>query len=74
MARKKQEHGSDLAPAEYIATHGIPPLGSDMWMRCNAAGCFEQGAQEEEDDGAEDRIDELFRKMAEEDFELVLQD
>jgi hypothetical protein len=30
-----------LSPETYIQLYGLPPLGSEMWSRCKAAGCFD---------------------------------
>ncbi|KAK2750190.1 hypothetical protein FQN57_004687 [Myotisia sp. PD_48] len=30
-----------LSPERYIELYGVPPFGSEMWSRCNAAGCFD---------------------------------
>ena len=30
-----------LSPETYMQLYGTPPLGSDMWTRCKAAGCFD---------------------------------
>jgi hypothetical protein len=32
---------SVLSPDTYIELYGMPPLGSEMWYRCKAAGCFD---------------------------------
>ncbi|KAF7168530.1 hypothetical protein CNMCM5623_001550 [Aspergillus felis] len=32
---------SVLSPETYIELYGMPPLGSEMWYRCKAAGCFD---------------------------------
>jgi hypothetical protein len=31
-----------LSPQAYVQLYGPPPLGSDMWMRCKTAGCFDE--------------------------------
>ena len=61
-----------LAPATYIQRYGIPPAGSEMWMRCFRHGCFN-----EDDDGLEDALQgvtpaDLYEEdEAELDFQLV---
>lgn len=30
-----------LSPETYMQLYGPPPLGSEMWTRCKAAGCFD---------------------------------
>ncbi|MCJ1366654.1 hypothetical protein MMC16_005784 [Acarospora aff. strigata] len=61
-----------LAPAVYIRKYGIPPAGSQMWVRCMRSGCFD-----DDDDDLEDILRgtasaSLFDEDdAEEDFHLV---
>ena len=68
---------TSLAPAEYIARHGIPRVGTDIWFRCKRAGCLDE--EEEEGPSFEelmglDKEDEFLREAAEQDFVLTLQD
>ncbi|EAW11834.1 uncharacterized protein ACLA_005900 [Aspergillus clavatus NRRL 1] len=30
-----------MSPEAYMEAYGMPPLGSEMWHRCKAAGCFD---------------------------------
>ena len=30
-----------LSPDTYMQLYGTPPFGSEMWLRCKAAGCFD---------------------------------
>lgn len=61
-----------LAPAVYIQRYGVPPTGSEMWIRCFNYGCFNR-----DDDGLEDALQgstpaDLFDEdEAEADFQLV---
>lgn len=61
-----------LAPAVYIQRYGVPPTGSEMWIRCFNYGCFNR-----DDDGLEDALQgttpaNLFEEdEAEADFQLV---
>lgn len=61
-----------LAPAVYIQRYGVPPTGSEMWIRCFNYGCFDK-----DDDGLEDALEgitpaNLFEEdEAEADFQLV---
>lgn len=61
-----------LAPAVYIQRYGVPPTGSEMWIRCFNYGCFGK-----DDDGLEDALEgitpaNLFEEdEAEADFQLV---
>ena len=64
-----------LPPAEYIRRYGEPRLGSDMWIRCKRAGCFDEdeGPSLEELFAADEpnALDRLIREQAEEDFQLT---
>lgn len=31
-----------LSPENYLQLYGTPPFGSEMWLRCKAAGCFDE--------------------------------
>ncbi|KAL8811294.1 MAG: hypothetical protein Q9223_001811 [Gallowayella weberi] len=66
-----------LAPAEFIKAYGAPRYGSEKWLECKIAGCFEEDYVEDnlgeivtaEND---DAIADYFRKEAEKDFVLEL--
>lgn len=68
-----------LAPAVYIERYGVPRIGSEMWIRCERAGCFDTNANNEEVLGGEQEavagsiqaLDDLLREEAEKDFQLV---
>ncbi|KAF7718347.1 Uncharacterized protein PECH_001058 [Penicillium ucsense] len=40
-ARRAASAETLLSPETYIQLYGMPPLDSDMWIRCKAAGCFD---------------------------------
>ncbi|KAJ5491445.1 hypothetical protein N7539_003012 [Penicillium diatomitis] len=40
-ARRAASAETLLSPETYIQLYGKPPLDSDMWIRCKAAGCFD---------------------------------
>ena len=67
---------TSLAPAEYIRRYGIPRLGSEMWIRCKAAGCFDEdeGPSLEEIFAGDQPhgLDTLLREEAEQDFQLTI--
>lgn len=42
---KPSDTHTTLSPESYMQIYGPPPLGSEMWIRCKAAGCFD--SQEE---------------------------
>ena len=60
-----------LAPAIYIQRHGVPPFGSDMWVRCRDTGCFDEDDSWEESWNRRNSRD-LFLEEAEQEFELTL--
>ena len=41
---KKQVNSSsqNISPESYVDLYGPPPLGSEMWIRCKAVGCFDE--------------------------------
>ena len=59
-----------LSPAEHMQLYGPPPFGSDMWIRCKTAGCFD------EESGHESACEEVLPTLGEdeeaEDFQLTL--
>lgn len=63
---------TSLAPAAYIQRYGVPPAGSEMWIRCFNYGCFD-----DDDEGLEDCLKgitpaSLFKEDdADADFQLV---
>ena len=67
---------TSLAPAEYIRRYGVPRIGSEMWMRCRAVGCFDEdeGPSLEEIFAGDHPhgLDMLLREEAEQDFQLTL--
>jgi hypothetical protein len=66
---------TSLAPADYIKRYGEPRFGSDMWMRCKSAGCFDEdeGPSLEEIFAGDHPggLDALLREEAEQDFHLT---
>ena len=84
MLRKTEQSKTDpevpdtsLAPAEYIQRYGVPRLGSEMWISCKRAGCFEEDEEPSLEemfggDGSHS-LDKLLREEAEQDFQLTLE-
>ena len=66
---------TSLAPADHIKRYGQPRFGSDMWMRCKTAGCFDadEGPSLEEIFAGDHPggLDALLREEAEQDFQLT---
>lgn len=38
---------ANLSPKRYMELYGSPPLGSEMWIRCKTAGCFDDDDSQE---------------------------
>ena len=67
---------TSLSPAEYIQRYGVPRLGSEMWLTCKRAGCFDEDEEPsvEEMFGSDPHsLDKLLREEAEQDFQLTLE-
>ena len=64
-AAAKESAKLALSPHTYLELYGPPPLGSAMWRRCRAAGCFDESSGGGDDD--EDQ-----RELGEEVVELPL--
>jgi len=66
---------TSLPAAEYISRYGVPRLGSEMWLTCKRAGCFDEDeGQSLEEIFAGDHphgLDALLREEAEQDFRLT---
>lgn len=72
---QQQERDHTLAPQVYIDRYGVPMVGSEMWIRCKTAGCFDvpESSPERAEEGRSRiaALEDLFRQEAERDFELV---
>lgn len=73
--QQQQQRDYTLAPQAYIDRYGVPVVGSEMWIRCKTAGCFDEleSSSEREEEGRSriTALEDLFRQEAERDFELV---
>lgn len=73
--QQQQQRDHTLAPQVYIDRYGVPVEGSEMWIRCKTAGCFDEleSSSEREEEGRSriTALEDLFRQEAERDFELV---
>lgn len=74
LPKKDPESPDTSLPSDvYIERYGVPRLGSDMWIRCNLDGCFDEGPSLEES-LAGDRpggLEALLREEAEQEFRLT---
>lgn len=65
---------SSLAPADYIQRYGVPRFGSEMWIHCKSAGCFDEdeGPSLEEIFAGDHPggLDALLREEAKQDFQF----
>ena len=75
LKQQQQQRDDTLAPQVYIERYGVPVVGSEMWIRCKTAGCFDEpdSSSEREKEGRSriTALEDLFRLEAERDFELV---
>ena len=60
-----------LAPAVYIERYGNPRIGSEMWAKCLALGCFDDIAEEHLKEGMEVGKD-FVEEDAEREFQLTI--
>ncbi|KAJ5600085.1 hypothetical protein N7450_001152 [Penicillium hetheringtonii] len=69
---KPSDTHTTVSPETYIQLYGTPPLGSEMWTRCKAAGCFDSP----EETGTAQELNENLPTFEEDDealnFQLVL--
>lgn len=62
-----------LSPETYMQLHGTPPLGSVMWTRCKAAGCFDAPDENADSQEAEDQLAATFEEDEDaQNFQLML--
>lgn len=47
VAKKQTTSTEALSPEAYMRLYGPPPFGSEMWIRCKAAGCFDEESNRE---------------------------
>ena len=68
----------DLAPALFIQLYGTPKPGSQKWLECKLAGCFDEDKQDGSDDLGDavkvedEALAKYFREEAEKEFVLEL--
>lgn len=68
-ATKQSAPKTILSPDNYLQLYGPPPLGSEMWLRCKAAGCFDEEKTEPE---VTEPIPTLDEDEEAQDFQLAL--
>ncbi|KAI9924109.1 hypothetical protein MW887_007349 [Aspergillus wentii] len=59
------------SPETYIQLYGPPPLGTEMWLRCKAAGCFDS-EEERQEAQAEMELPTYEEDAEAQDFQLTL--
>lgn len=65
----------DLAPAIFIQKYGVPRYGTEKWLECKMAGCFDEDKDANEDLGDivtadDDALAKCFQEEAEKEFVL----
>ncbi|KAL8886283.1 MAG: hypothetical protein Q9192_006510 [Flavoplaca navasiana] len=65
-----------LPPGAFIKRYGVPRYGSEKWLECKIAGCFDEDYVEDLGEAVtadnDDVVAEYFRKEAEKEFVLEL--
>lgn len=61
-----------LAPSVYIARYGEPRMGSEMWIKCKSAGCFDEDSDNLDFLSGGNALDDLIQEDAEQDFQLTI--
>lgn len=69
-AASEQSAKTKLSPETYMQLYGVPPLGSEMWIRCKAAGCFD--AEENAGQEFEESLPTFEEDEEAESFQLTL--
>lgn len=67
LREKKTSPMGTLSPETYFQLYGPPPLGSDMWARCKAAGCLDS-----EEDDLEENLPTFAEDEEADNFQLTL--
>lgn len=68
---KKQTTSKDiLSPETYMELYGPPPFGSNMWIRCKTAGCFDE--ESNQDDGSDEALPTFGEDEEAQNFQLTL--
>ncbi|KAL8928230.1 MAG: hypothetical protein Q9208_001940 [Pyrenodesmia sp. 3 TL-2023] len=67
----------ELEPAVFIQTYGTPKYGTEKWLECKLAGCFDEDRNANQDLGdivtaKDDLVAKYFQEEAEKDFVLEL--
>lgn len=66
--KKSSSSQTSISPGTYMRLYGPPPLGSEMWSRCKAAGCLEDS----DEAGPEELLPTFEEDEEAENFQLTL--
>lgn len=71
-AEQPSSSSATLSPETYMQLYGPPPLGSDMWSRCKAAGCFDSSDESVASQELEEPLPTFEEDEEAESFQLTL--
>ncbi|KAJ5166665.1 uncharacterized protein N7482_005446 [Penicillium canariense] len=71
-ARKASKSEDLLSPKTYMELYGMPPLDSEMWTRCKAAGCFDTPEENAASQELEEQLPTFGEDEEAESFQLTL--
>jgi len=71
-AEQPSSTSATLSPETYMKLYGPPPLGSDMWSRCKAAGCFDSSGESAAFQEPEEPLPTFEEDEEAENFQLTL--
>lgn len=66
--QKTSSTQTSVSPETYMRLYGPPPLGSEMWSRCNDAGCLDDS----DENGEPEELQPTFEDEEAENFQLTL--
>lgn len=72
IAEQPSSISATLSPETYMQLYGPPPLESDMWSRCKAAGCFDTPGEDAVSQELEERLPTFEEDDEAESFQLTL--
>lgn len=71
-AQKAANTEALLSPETYMQLYGMPPLDSEMWFRCKAAGCFDTAEESAAPQEFEEQLPTFEEDAEEDNFQLTL--
>ena len=70
--QKPSDKQSTLSPETYLQLYGQPPLESDMWSRCKAAGLLDDSEEAGSSQELEEELPTFEEDEEAQDFQLTL--